>query len=214
MREAAARVRALLLSALLAATAAWAANDSGVVAVESPRHRSAAELMDAVMWNREPIGGPFRLVDTTGRERRDTDFRGKVLVVYFGYTTCPDVCPTDLYQIAQALQSLGAAGDDVVPVFITLDPKRDTPALLAEYVKNFDARIVALTGTPEAIGAVAQAYRVYSRQVMVESALKYTVDHSAFVYVVGRDGKYVGFVPPGSGAGRIAAVLKGVLSLR
>src|SRR5215213_1771204 len=89
--------------------------------------RSAAELMDVLMWNREPIGGSFALVDHTGTPRTDQDFRGRVLLVYFGFTFCPDVCPTDLQQIGLALDRLGVAGEMVQPVFITVDPERDTP---------------------------------------------------------------------------------------
>jgi cytochrome oxidase Cu insertion factor (SCO1/SenC/PrrC family) len=96
--------------------------------------RSAAELMDALMWNREPVGGPFSLVDHTGRPRTEADFRGKWLVIYFGYTHCPDICPTDLQAIAQAVERLGAGGEAVQPLFITLDPERDTAGHLAEYM--------------------------------------------------------------------------------
>jgi protein SCO1/2 len=94
--------------------------------------RSAAELMDAVMWNREPIGGPFALIDQDGKRRTDADFRGKVLLVYFGFTYCPDVCPTDLQEIGLAVDRLGPAGDAVQPIFITVDPARDTPEHLKE----------------------------------------------------------------------------------
>src|SRR4051812_26975233 len=102
------------------------------VAQES--ERSAAALMDAVMWNREPIGGPFALTDQHGVRRTDADFRGKLMVVYFGFTYCPDVCPTDLQEIASALHRLGPAGDAVQPIFITLDPARDTPDHLRDYM--------------------------------------------------------------------------------
>ena len=96
--------------------------------------RSAAELMDAVMWNREPIGGPFALIDQNGKRRTDADYRGKVLLVYFGFTYCPDVCPTDLQEIGLAVDRLGPAGDAVQPIFITVDPARDTPEHLKEYM--------------------------------------------------------------------------------
>src|SRR4029079_18145178 len=88
---------------------------------------SAAELMDAVMWNREPIGGPFALIDQDGKRRTEADYRGKVLLVYFGCTYCPDVCPTDLQEIGLAVDRLGSAGDAVQPIFVTVDPARDTP---------------------------------------------------------------------------------------
>jgi protein SCO1/2 len=116
--------RALALAFLgVAATSARA---------EAPPDRSAAELMDAVMWNREPIGGPFSLVDQTGRPRTDADFRGKLMLVYFGFTSCPDVCPTDLQEIGLAIDRLGAAGEAVEPVFIPVDPERDTPEHLRD----------------------------------------------------------------------------------
>ena len=106
--------------------------------------RSAAELMDAVMWNREPIGGPFALTDQNGTRRTDVDFRGKLMLVYFGFTYCPDVCPTDLLQIALAVDQLGEAGEMVQPVFITVDPERDTPEHLKEYMALFHPRFAAL----------------------------------------------------------------------
>jgi cytochrome oxidase Cu insertion factor (SCO1/SenC/PrrC family) len=118
--------------------------------------RSAAELMDAVMWNREPIGGPFALIDQDGRRRTDADFRGKVLLIYFGFSYCPDVCPADLQEIGLAVDRLGPAGDAVQPIFITLDPARDTPEHLNEYVAMFHARFVGLTGDAAAIDAAAR----------------------------------------------------------
>jgi protein SCO1/2 len=177
-----------------------------------PSQRSAAELMDAVMWNREPVGGPFRLMDHQGRMRRDTDFRGKLMLVYFGYTTCPDICPTDLQQIGLAMGMLGAAASEVVPIFITLDPQRDTRKLLSAYVPAFDARIVGLTGSEAEIQQVAQAYRVFHQKVPVSGWLRYTVDHSAFMYVMGPDGQYLGFLPPSTPAERIVEVLKTFLA--
>src|SRR5438093_310571 len=102
--------------------------------------RSAAELMDVVMWGTEPIGGPFTLVDHTGTTRTDVDFRGKFLLVYFGFTFCPDICPTDLQVISSAVDHLGPAGETVQPLFITVDSERDTPAHLAQYVPMFHPR--------------------------------------------------------------------------
>src|SRR5215208_7132913 len=93
---------------------------------QSPPERSAAELMDAVMWNREPIGGPFALIDQNGARRTDAEFRGKLMLVYFGFTYCPDICPTDLQNIGLTLDKLGPLGDAVEPLFVTVDPERDT----------------------------------------------------------------------------------------
>ena len=101
--------------------------------------------MDDLMWNRGPIGGPFALTDHRGKLRYDSEFRGKLLVIYFGYTYCPDICPTDLMAISQAIVALGTAGDMVQPLFITIDPERDTKARLAEYVPVFHRRLIGLT---------------------------------------------------------------------
>ena len=175
--------------------------------------RSAAELMDAVMWNREPIGGPFALIDQDGKRRTDADFRGKVLLVYFGFTYCPDVCPTDLQEIGLAVDRLGPAGDAVQPIFITVDPARDTPEHLKEYVAMFHARFVGLTGDAAAIDAAARAYRVYYARVELEKS-DYTVDHSAFIYLMGRHGEYLGFFPPGTPADILVGTLKPLVAGR
>lgn len=182
--------------------------------VPQPQQRSAADLMDAVMWGREPVGGAFRLTDHRGRTRRDTDFRGKFMLVYFGYTTCPDICPTDLQQMGQAMEMLGAAASEVVPIFITLDPQRDTRKLLAQYVPSFHPQIVGLTGSEAGIRRVAQAYRVYYEKVPVDGWLRYTIDHSSFIYLMGRDGRYLGFMPPGTSAERMVEVVRPFLVAR
>jgi cytochrome oxidase Cu insertion factor (SCO1/SenC/PrrC family) len=175
---------------------------------QSPPERSAAELMDAVMWNREPIGGPFALTDQNGERRTDQDFRGKLMLVYFGFTNCPDVCPTDLQQMGQAVEQLGPAGEAVQPIFITVDPERDTPAHLKDYMPLFHPRFVGLSGDAAAIRAAARAYRVYYEKVEREDKSDYTVDHSAFIYLMGRDGEYLGFFPPGTSAERLAETMR------
>src|SRR3954447_2605708 len=123
--------------------------------------RTAAELMDTVMWSREPIGGRFALTDQNGVRRTDRDFRGKLILVYFGFTYCPDICPTDLQAIGLAIDRLGAAGDAVQPLFITVDPGRDTPQVLADYVPMFHPRLIGLSGDASAIREAARAYKVY-----------------------------------------------------
>jgi cytochrome oxidase Cu insertion factor (SCO1/SenC/PrrC family) len=176
--------------------------------------RSAGELMDAVMWGKEPIGGPFALIDHTGKSRTDAEFRGKLMLVYFGFTFCPDVCPTDLMAIGQAIDKLGVVGDAVQPLFVTLDPERDTPAHLASYVPSFHPRLIGLTGDAAQIRDAARAYRVYYAKVEVGAAGEYTVDHSGFIYLMDREGKFLGFFPPGTPADRMAAVLKTHLSAK
>jgi cytochrome oxidase Cu insertion factor (SCO1/SenC/PrrC family) len=177
-----------------------------------PSERSPAELMDAVMWNREPIGGPFALIDQNGMRRTNADFRGKLMLVYFGFTYCPDVCPTDLLQMTLAMDQLGQAGEMVQPVFITVDPERDTAEHLRGYMSLFHPRFVGLTGDAIAIQAAAGAYRVYYKKVERDDSSDYTVDHSAFIYLMGRDGEYLGFFPPGTSAERIAETIRPLLT--
>jgi protein SCO1/2 len=176
--------------------------------------RSAAELMDAVMWNREPIGGPFALTDQDGRRRTDEDFRGKLMLVYFGFTYCPDICPTDLQQMALAVDRLGPAGEMVQPVFITVDPERDTAAHLKDYMPMFHPRFVGLTGDAAAIEAAARAYRVYFEKAERADKADYTINHSAFIYLIGRDGEYLGFFPPGTSAERLADAMRPSLAAK
>ena len=171
--------------------------------------RSAAETMDILMWNKEPVGGPFVLTDHAGKPRTDRDFRGMLMLVYFGFTYCPDVCPTDLMAIGQALEQLGPDADALQPVFITLDPERDTAGHLAEYVPMFHPRLLGLTGSLDAIGAAAEAYKVYFAKVPIgKEAGDYTVDHSSFIYLMDRDGKYLGFFPPGTSAERMVEIIR------
>jgi protein SCO1/2 len=192
----------------------------GLTAVAAPSlaqsgsDRSAAELMDAVMWGREPIGGAFALIDHTGKPRTEQDFKGKLLLVYFGFTYCPDICPTDLQDIGLAIDQLGEAGDKVQPLFITVDPERDTPAHLAEYVSMFHPRLVGLTGDPIAIRKAADAYKVYYAKVANEAGTDYTVDHTAFMYLMDADGKYLGFFPPGTTPERIGEAIRHRASVR
>jgi cytochrome oxidase Cu insertion factor (SCO1/SenC/PrrC family) len=175
---------------------------------------SAAQMMDDLMWNRGPIGGPFTLVDTDGKTRSDAEFRGKLLVLYFGYTACPDVCPTDLTAIAQAVDALGRDGDQVQPVFITLDPAHDTPKAIADYVAAFHPRLLGLTGTPDEIRKVATAYKAYFTVGTDPHDGRTTVDHTGVIYLVSRNGEYLGFMPPQTDATKIAEVLRKALAAR
>lgn len=171
--------------------------------------RSAAELMDAVMWNREPIGGPFSLKDQTGTVRTDADFRGQLMLVYFGFTYCPDICPTDLMAISLAMDQLGADAAKVQPLFITLDPDRDTVEHLAQYVPLFNPRLIGLTGSQSDVAKAADAYRVFYKRVKTgDKPDDYTLDHTAFIYLVDRDGKYLGFFPPGTDAPRLVEMIR------
>lgn len=147
---------------------------------------------EAVSSGPVQIGGPFTLTDQDGKTVSDKDFAGKLMLVYFGFTNCPDICPTGLQTIAIAMDELGAAGAKVQPILITVDPERDTPPVMKEYVQAFHERLIGLTGTPEQIAAVARAYRVYYQKVQLkDSSLGYSVDHSGFIYLMDGQGRYL-----------------------
>lgn len=170
--------------------------------------RSAAELMDVVMWDREPIGGPFRLIDHNGATRTDADFRGKLLLIYFGFTSCGDICPTDLQTIATVIDRLAPASQAVQPLFVTINPVLDTPEQLKTYVGLFHPRLIGLTGEPRQIRKMTDAYKVYAAKTQPFKATDSDFDHSSFIYLVGTDGKYLGFFPPGTPPERMIAVLE------
>ena len=176
--------------------------------------RSPAEIMDILMWNREPVGGPFELTDHTGRLRTERDFRGQLMLVYFGFTYCPDICPTDLQAIGLAMDKLGKDAESVQPLFITVDPARDTPEHLADYAKLFHPRLVGLSGSADAIRKTADAYKVYYAKVDLNRDGGYTIDHTAFIYLMDRDGNYLGFFPPGTSAERMVEIIRPQLGER
>jgi cytochrome oxidase Cu insertion factor (SCO1/SenC/PrrC family) len=160
------------------------------------------------------IGGNFSLTDQDGKRRTDADFRGKLMIVEFGYTFCPDVCPLGLQLISEALDLLGPAADKIQPVFITVDPERDTQEVVKSYVDNFaprtaSPRIVGLRGTPEETAAAARAYRVYFKiNGDPKTNPNYLVDHSAFIYVMGPDGKFVGHFTHDQTPEQVATLLR------
>jgi protein SCO1/2 len=158
------------------------------------------------------VGGPFSLIGTDGKTVTDQNFRGRYMLVFFGFTHCPDICPAELQVMAQALDKLGDKAKEVVPVFITLDPERDTPQVMAEYVKSFGPNVVGLTGSSEAIAAAAKAYRVaYAKVGNKESAGGYTVDHSALAYLMDPQGRFVTHFSYGTSADDMAKKLSDIL---
>jgi cytochrome oxidase Cu insertion factor (SCO1/SenC/PrrC family) len=174
------------------------------LAAEQP---SAAQMMDDLMYGRGSVGGPFTLTDQTGKPRSDSDFRGKLMIVYFGYSYCPDVCPTDLMAITQALDALGPAARDVQPVFVTIDPERDTK-VLADYLSAFHPSFVGLTGSPDEIRTVANAFKAFYVKVPDQRSGDYSIDHGGVIYLMGRDGEYLGFMPPQTNPDRLTEVLR------
>jgi len=136
------------------------------------------------------IGGPFRLVDQEGRAVSDRDMKGKPFLVFFGFTHCPDVCPTTLFEVSEVLSKLGPDGDRVGALFVTVDPERDTPAKMKDYLASFDPHLRGLSGDAEAIAAMQKGYRVYSKKVALAEG-GYTMDHSALVYLMDKEGRFV-----------------------
>ena len=136
------------------------------------------------------IGGPFRLTDQDGTTVTDRDFLGRPFLVFFGFTHCPDVCPTALFEISEIMRKLGPDAERVRAAFITVDPERDTPQALKDYMSSFDSRLKGLTGDLDAITAVAKAYRVYFKKVPLEGD-GYTMDHTAIVYLMDKEGRFV-----------------------
>jgi protein SCO1/2 len=172
-----------------------------------PDQATAARMMDDLMYGHGTVGGPFTLIDHTGRTRSDSDFRGKLMIVYFGYTFCPDVCPADLLAISQALDALGPAADGVQPIFITIDPERDTK-VLADYISAFHKSLIGLTGSPEDIRKVANAYKAFYTKVPGVRDGDYVIDHTGVIYLMGRGGEYLGFMPPQTSPEKLADVLR------
>ena len=137
------------------------------------------------------IGGPFSLVDQNGRRMTEADLAGRPTLLFFGFTHCPEVCPTTLYEITGWMQTLGAQADRLNVMFVTVDPERDDQLALAEYAKAFDPRIRMLTGTREAVDQMIRAYRAYARKVPLEGG-GYTMDHTATVYLLDAQGRFTG----------------------
>jgi protein SCO1/2 len=136
------------------------------------------------------IGGPFHLTDQQGRPVTDQDMKGRPFLVFFGFTHCPEVCPTTLFDISEIFRNLGSDADRAGALFITVDPERDTPAMMKEYMANFDPHLRGLTGAPAELATVIKEYRVYAKKVPTADG-SYTMDHTAIVYLMDKEGRFV-----------------------
>jgi protein SCO1 len=136
------------------------------------------------------VGGPFQLEDQNSKPFSDRDMKGRPYLVFFGYTHCPDICPTTLFELSEVMKKLGPDADRAGVVFITVDPERDTPAVMKDYLSNFDPHLRGLTGDPAAVNAALKAYRVYAKKVPLKDG-DYTMDHTAVVYLMDKDGRFV-----------------------
>ncbi|PZW48770.1 protein SCO1/2 [Humitalea rosea] len=157
------------------------------------------------------LGGPYSLTDQTGRAVTEATYAGGLSLMYFGFTYCPDVCPTELGIIGQVMEELGPDASRVTPILVTIDPERDTPEVLAAYVVNFHPKMVGLTGTAAQIADVARKFRVYYQRVRNAENSDYLMDHSSFIYLVGSDGRVRGLFRPGSAPEAIAEAVRGAL---
>ena len=169
----------LVLATVLAAGALWRLGDL-----------RAQRGTQTISMEKVELGGPFTLTDQNGQKRSDSEFRGKYMLVFFGYTFCPDVCPTTLAVMAAALDKMGSGADRIVPIFISVDPSRDKPEVLKAYLSAFGPRFIGLTGTEEEIATTAKAYRVYV-QAHKDEGQNYTVDHSGVVYLMDKSGAFL-----------------------
>lgn len=161
------------------------------------------------------VGGAFTLTDQDGKLVTDASFRGKAMVVFFGFSHCPEICPTTLAELGRALDQLGGEADRLTPLFITIDPERDSPAVLKDYLAGFHARLVGLTGTPDQIKAVARAYRAYYAKESGKdpaAPASYDMNHSTVVYLMGSDGGYVGHLAAGATAEEMVEKLRALLA--
>ena len=171
----------------------------------------STRLMSELMSGKGQVGGPFTLLDQTGKKRSLAEFKGKVVLIYFGYMSCPDICPTDLINLAGLLKRLGKESEQVQAIFITLDPARDTPELIGKYVQYFDKRILGLRGTEQQTKEVATKNKTFYEKISLKSN-QYVIDHTAFIYIVNRAGKYLAFFPPGTSPERMEVMVREALA--
>jgi protein SCO1/2 len=136
------------------------------------------------------IGGPFQLIDQAGESVTDQSLKGRPTLIFFGFTHCPDVCPTSLFEISEVLRAMGKDADRVNAYFVSVDPERDTAAAMKDYLSSFDPHLKGLTGDPQAVAKVLSAYRVYARKVPLKDG-DYTMDHTALIYLMDREGRFV-----------------------
>jgi protein SCO1/2 len=169
--------------------------------------RSYGPTVTAAVEGEALVGGPFELVSGAGETVTHGDFAGRPFVIFFGFTHCPDVCPTSLFEMAQWIDALGRDADAVRFAFVTVDPERDTPAVMRDYVAAFSDRIIPLTGTPAQVDQVLDAYRVYARKVPLDGG-GYTMDHSAFVYLMDAQGRYAAHITYGEESERAVEKLR------
>jgi len=178
----------------------------------APSNRTSAPPVANPLGGSVHLGGAFTLVGSDGQTVTDQNFRGKWMLVYFGYTYCPDVCPTELQTMSAAINKLGPLAAKIVPIFISVDPERDTPEAIGAYVKLFDPRLIGLTGSTKQIADVTRAYRVYYAKVIQKGLSSYLMDHSSLVYLMDPAGRFVALYNPQTDVDDMATELRNHLS--
>ncbi len=202
-RKSAAVLRGVLVGCLATCVAVLAA--ATWLLIERPPNDIDVAL-DAASA-RSAVGGPFAMADHNGNAVSDADFRGQFLLMFFGYTFCPDICPTELGTIAAALDMLGPEADQVTPVFVTIDPARDTADVVAEYVALFHPKFIGLTGTAQQLADMARAYQVFYAKGPGDGE-DYLMEHTGLLYLMGPDGEFRGVLPPGTSPDELAGALR------
>lgn len=199
--------KSLILALAIAAAGALATVGALLVMRPAPRTLTSGPAIvgKTITTGTAMIGGPFALVSTIGESVTDQSYRGKWLLIFFGYTFCPDLCPTSLNDMSVALEKLGNDANHIQPLFITVDPQRDTREVMAEYLKSFDPRIVGLTGTQAQIDSVAKAYRVYAERQKADGDENYLVSHSGYIYLMDPRGRFVSVIQGSTPGEEIAA---------
>lgn len=205
------KVRIVLWTLAVVALGGFAAMAGGLLTISVPK--PATVVVADKSTGVADVGGPFRLITHHGKPITDADLRGKPFLVFFGFTNCPDVCPTTMNELTGRFESLGADGDNIATLLVTVDPERDSQELLAQYMLAFDPRFLALRGTPEETAAMAKAYRAYVKKVATKDG-DYTMDHAAVVYMMDRDGKFVGTLDPHEGEDVQLAKLRSLIGRR
>lgn len=200
------------LGLVLAGIISGAAIAAMALAPPGSRPLTGAQQTTSTETGKASVGGPFTLTDQGGKRVTDKDYAGKYLVVFFGFTNCPDICPSGLQVMSVALDKLGTKADAVQPLFITFDPTRDTPEKLAAYLKSFSPRITGLTGSEPELQGVVKAYRVYVQKVEAEHPDgPYSFDHTALFYIMGKNGEFMTHVPQTNNVDELVSALEKVL---
>jgi len=200
-----------LVAGLLAASllTLWQANKDDVRIVDLRQMAQQVQDVSQAPPGTKTIGGAFELVNQNGKTVRDADYRGKFMLVYFGYTYCPDMCPTGLSAIAKVLDQMGADADKIAPMFITIDPARDTPEKLKTYVAQFHPKIEGLSGSDQQVAAATAAYQVYYAKGEQVDDHDYVMDHSSLIYLMDPDGKFITTFPEDADPAAIVTAIRG-----